>query len=142
MATLQEGQSLLDRIRKAALLCTYSTARHATTSACYAIERLLQLLRDKWRKLDELWMRRLVQLQQCLQLALADHEATRVSQSITHIGLTFSRHIIKLPSPGHYDGDVCLFLRLFVCLLSEIRTQNAAFSKTKQLSAVVSVDDQ
>jgi len=78
MATLQEGQSLLERIRKAALLCTYSTARHATTSACYAIERLLQLLRDKWRKLEELWIRRLLQLQQCLQLALADQEATRV----------------------------------------------------------------
>jgi len=78
MATLQEGQTLLERIRKAALLCTYSTARHATTSACYAIERLLQLLRDKWRKLDELWMRRLLQLQQCLQLGLADQEATRV----------------------------------------------------------------
>ena len=78
MATLQEGQTLLERIRKAALLCTYSTARHATTSACHAIERLLQLLRDKWRKLDELWVRRLLQLQQCLQLGLADQEATRV----------------------------------------------------------------
>jgi len=78
MSTLQEGQTLLERIRKAALLCTYSTARHATTSACYAIERLLQMLRDKWRKLEELWIRRLLQLQQCLQLALADQEATRV----------------------------------------------------------------
>jgi len=83
MATLQEGQTLLERIRKAALLCTYSTARHATTSACHAIERLLQLLRDKWRKLEELWIRRLLQLQQCLQLGLADQESTRVCQSFT-----------------------------------------------------------
>ena len=80
MATLQEGQTLLERIRKAALLCTYATARHATTSSCHAIERLIQLLRDKWRKLDDLWMRRLLQLQQCLQLGLADQEANRVSR--------------------------------------------------------------
>ena len=111
MATLQEGQSLLDRIRKAALLCTYSTARHATTSACYAIERLLQLLRDKWRKLDELWMRRLVQLQQCLQLALADHEATRVRLLLT----LDSPSVVILLSCRRRGITMAMFVCFFVC---------------------------
>ena len=77
MATMQEGQTLLDRIRKVAL-CAGVHTRHATTSASYAIERLLQLLQDKWRRLDELWYKRWIQLQQCIQMGLVDQEAVRV----------------------------------------------------------------
>jgi len=79
MATLQEGQLLLERIRKVAL-CAGVQTRHATTSACHAIERLLQLLQDKWRRLEELWHRRWIQLQQCVQMAQLDQEAAKVSR--------------------------------------------------------------
>ena len=46
MHTLQEGQSLLDRIRQ---MGTHAdvTNRHATTAACYGIEHLLELLHDR-----------------------------------------------------------------------------------------------
>lgn len=77
MSTLQEGQLLLERIRKVAL-CAGVQSRHATTSACHAIERLLQLLQDKWRRLDELWYRRWIQLQQCVQMAQVDQEGAKV----------------------------------------------------------------
>lgn len=78
MATLQEGQLLLERIRRMAL-CADVQNRHATTSACYAIEQLLQVLQDKKRRIDELWVRRKVQLEQCIQMFLLQQEGDKVS---------------------------------------------------------------
>jgi len=77
MNTLQEGQLLLDRIREMGLNADVQN-RHATTAACYGIEYLLELLQDRRRKLEELWLQRKVRLEQCLQLLLLDQEVNKV----------------------------------------------------------------
>ena len=43
MHTLQEGQTLLERIREMGMHADVQN-RHATTAACYGIEHLLELL--------------------------------------------------------------------------------------------------
>lgn len=78
MTTLQEGQLLLDRIRRMAL-CADVQNRHATTSGCFYIEQLLLNLQDRKRRLEELWLQRKIQLEQCIQLLLLDQDAGKVS---------------------------------------------------------------
>ena len=78
MNTLQEGQSLLERIREMGMHADVQN-RHATTAACYGIEHLLELLQDRRRQLEDLWMQRKIKLEQCLQLLLLDHEVKKVS---------------------------------------------------------------
>ena len=77
MHTLQEGQSLLDRIRQMAMHADVQN-RHATTAACYGIEHLLELLQDRRRQLEELWLQRKIRLEHCLQLLLLDKEVDKV----------------------------------------------------------------
>ena len=78
MMTLQEGQLLLDRIRKVALSSDVQN-RHCTTSGCYPIEQLLLQLQDKKYRLEELWLQRLHQLKQHIQLLTIKEEAEKVS---------------------------------------------------------------
>jgi len=77
MSTLQEGQLLLERIREMGVHADVQN-RHATTAACYGIEHLLELLQDRRRHLEELWLQRRIRLEQCLQLLLLDHEVGKV----------------------------------------------------------------
>ena len=77
MQTLQEGQSLLDRIREMGMHADVQN-RHATTAACYGIEHVLELLQDRRRHLEELWLQRRIKLEQCLQLLLLDNEVNKV----------------------------------------------------------------
>lgn len=77
MLTLQEGQLLLDRIREMGMHAHVQN-RHATTAACYGIEHLLELLQDRRRHLEELWLQRKIRLEQCLQLLLLDREVNKV----------------------------------------------------------------
>jgi hypothetical protein len=85
MHTLQEGQSLLDRIRQMAMHADVQN-RHATTAACYGIEHLLELLQDKRRHLEDLWLQRKIRLEQCLQLLLLDKEVDKVSEWFQQVG--------------------------------------------------------
>ena len=55
------------------------TNRHATTSACYGIEHLLELLQDRRRRLEELWEQRRIRLEHSLQLFQLDQEVNKVS---------------------------------------------------------------
>ena len=77
MSTLQEGQLLLERIREMGIHADVQN-RHATTAACYGIEHLLELLQDRRRHLEELWLQRKLKLEQCLQLLLLDEEVKKV----------------------------------------------------------------
>lgn len=77
MMTLQEGQLLLDKIRKAAVECG-SHHRHATTSGCYYIEQQLINLRYKQIRLDELWLQRKIQLEQCIKFFHLKEEVSKV----------------------------------------------------------------
>ena len=97
MSTLQEGQSLLDRIREMGMRADVQN-RHATTAACYGIEHLLELLQDRRRRLEELWVQRRVKLEQCLQLLLLDTEVNKVSGYDLHLG---TLHLIQ----DHFSID-------------------------------------
>jgi len=81
MSTLQEGQLLLERIREMGVHADVQN-RHATTAACYGIEHLLELLQDRRRHLEELWLQRRIRLEQCLQLLLLDQEVGKVSAAL------------------------------------------------------------
>ncbi|CAH1789041.1 unnamed protein product, partial [Owenia fusiformis] len=78
MVTLQQGQALLDRIREMGRHADVQN-RHATTAACYGIEHMLELLHDRRRHLEELWMQRKIKLEQCLQLCQLDQEVKKIS---------------------------------------------------------------
>ena len=99
MSTLQEGQLLLDRIREMGVHADVQN-RHATTAACYGIEHLLELLQDRRRHLEELWLQRKVRLEQCLQLLLLDQEVnkvrtTDVERTAFSLSLFLSRFITR-----------------------------------------------
>jgi len=85
MLTLQEGQLLLDRIREMGLHADVQN-RHATTAACYGIEYLLELLQDRRRQLEDLWLLRKIKLEQGLQLLLLDQEVNKVSDWYEKVG--------------------------------------------------------
>ena len=82
MSTLQEGQLLLERIREMGVHADVQN-RHATTAACYGIEHLLELLQDRRRHLEELWLQRRIRLEQCLQLLLLDQEVGKVRRPVS-----------------------------------------------------------
>lgn len=85
LLSLQEGQSLLDRIRQMAMHADVQN-RHATTAACYGIEQLLELLQDRRRHLEELWLQRKIRLEQCLQILLLDQEVQKVQDWFQQVG--------------------------------------------------------
>lgn len=82
-ATLQQGHSLLERIREMGMHADLQN-RHATTAACYGIEHLLELLQDRRRRLEEIWEQRRIRLEQCLQLCQLDQETNKVSLWFVH----------------------------------------------------------
>lgn len=55
-----------------------SFEKHATSSACYSIERLLELLNDKRRYLEDLWNQRKIKLEQCIQICYLRDEIKKV----------------------------------------------------------------
>ena len=77
-STLDLGHALLERIKEMGMHADF-TNRHATTSACYGIEHLLELLQDRRRRLEELWEQRRIRLEQSLQLFQLDQEVDKVS---------------------------------------------------------------
>ena len=97
MSTLQEGQLLLDRIREMGVHADVQN-RHATTAACYGIEHLLELLQDRRRHLEELWLQRKVRLEQCLQLLLLDQEVNKVMRDCRNFSDTLIANVQKIPS--------------------------------------------
>lgn len=82
MHTLNEGQSLLDSIREIGSHSEMAQNRHATTAACYGIEKMLEQLHDRRRRLEELWHRKKIQLEQCLQLRQIEHDIRQVQRYI------------------------------------------------------------
>ena len=78
MSTLQEGQLLLEKIQNTGLFGQLSQHNHATTAACYGIEHLLEMLQDRRRHLDELWLQRKTRLELNLQRVSLETELRKV----------------------------------------------------------------
>lgn len=45
------------------------SGKHATSSVCYSIENLLELLNNRRLRLEELWKQRKLKVEQCIQIA-------------------------------------------------------------------------
>ena len=78
MQTLSKGQFLLDRLREASSHADINN-RHATKAACFSIERTLETLSHRRRKLDELWKTRRKALEQCVRKCRVEEETAKVS---------------------------------------------------------------
>ncbi len=77
LITFEEGKELLARLKEISFYGD-SFGKHATTSACYSIEHLLELLNDRRRNLEELWKKRKLKLEQCIQICYLRDEIKRV----------------------------------------------------------------
>lgn len=76
MHTLSQGQALLDRIKQTGLHT--KTTTHATTAACYGIEKMLEKLQDRRRQLEQMWSQRKSYLEQGFHLCQLDLEIQKV----------------------------------------------------------------
>lgn len=77
MHTLSQGQALLDRIKQTSLHAKATT--HATTAACYGIEKMLEKLQERRRQLEHMWSQRKSYLEQGFRLCQLDLEIQKVS---------------------------------------------------------------
>ncbi|XP_074642495.1 uncharacterized protein LOC141899810 [Tubulanus polymorphus] len=83
--TLEQGQALLARIKEMGMHADIQNY-HATTAACYGIEHMLELLHDRRRHLEDMWLQRKIKLEQCLQLCQLDQEVHKISEWYTNQG--------------------------------------------------------
>ena len=77
METLSKGQILLEKLREASSRADLNS-RHAAKSACYGIERTLEALQGRRRKLEEVWKHRKHLLEQCVRSCKLDEEIKKV----------------------------------------------------------------
>ena len=77
METLSKGQILLEKLREASSRADLNS-RHAAKSACYGIERTLEALQGRRRKLEEVWRHRKQLLEQCVRSCKLDEEIKKV----------------------------------------------------------------
>lgn len=77
MTTFEEGKELLSRLKEISFYSD-SLGKHATVSACYSIEQLLEILNERRRNLEELWIKRKQKLEQCIQICYLREEIKRV----------------------------------------------------------------
>ncbi|XP_064598296.1 coiled-coil domain-containing protein 141-like isoform X2 [Liolophura sinensis] len=87
-STLDLGYRLLDRIKELGVHADAQN-RHATTAACYGIEHLLELLHDRRRHLEDLWLQRKLRLEQCLQLCQLDQEVNKALDWFRTVGSSY-----------------------------------------------------
>ena len=83
MHTLSQGQALLDRIKQTSLNTKCTT--HATTAACYGIEKMLEKLQERRRQLEQMWSQRKSYLEQGFHLCQLDQEINKVYVHNVHI---------------------------------------------------------
>lgn len=100
MQTLSKGQLLLDRLREASSHADINN-RHATKAACFSIERTLETLSHRRRKLDELWKSRRKTLEQCVRRCLVQDETEKV-QEFRYDKVRRLGH--KMGFPGYLPG--------------------------------------
>ena len=92
METLSKGQVLLEKLREASSRADLNS-RHAAKSACYGIERTLEALQGRRRKLEEVWKHRKHLLEQCVRSCKLDDEIKRVCMIFFKNTVTVGCHL-------------------------------------------------
>src|SRR5262249_35463278 len=77
-STIDQGETLLDRMRTMSASSQNAAVHHATTAACNGIERLLQALHERRAQLEQLWHARRNRLEVLLALCQLDAESGRL----------------------------------------------------------------
>ena len=78
LSTFEEGKNLLARLKEMSFYAEGTLGRHATSSACYSIENLLELLNNRRLQLEELWKQRKLKIEQCIQICYLRSEIKKV----------------------------------------------------------------
>lgn len=78
LSTFEEGKSLLGRLKEMSFYADGSFGKHATSSACYSIENLLELLNNRRLHMEELWKQKKLKIEQCIQICYLREEIRKV----------------------------------------------------------------
>ena len=79
LSTFEEGKNLLARLKEMSIYADGTIGKHATSSACYSIENLLELLNNRRLRLEEIWKQRKLKIEQCIQIAYLRAEIKKVA---------------------------------------------------------------
>lgn len=102
MHTLSQGQALLDRVKQTSLHTKSTT--HATTAACYGIEKMLEKLQERRRQLEQMWSQRKSYLEQGFHLCQLDVEISKVRSRV--VALATYHHQISMKYTDLNDKKV------------------------------------
>lgn len=88
LSTFEVGKELLAILKEMSLYSRGDTSgKHATSSACFSIENLLELLNSKRLKMEELWRQRKLKLEQCIQICYLKEEIKKTLEWIRNEGM-------------------------------------------------------
>lgn len=88
LSTFEIGKELLAILKEMSLYSRNDTSgKHATSSACFSIENLLELLNSKRLKMEELWKQRKLKLEQCIQICYLKEEIKKTLEWIKNDGM-------------------------------------------------------
>lgn len=90
LATFEIGKELLAILKEMSLYTRGDkTCKHATSSACFSIENLLELLNTKRLRIEELWKQRKLKLEQCIQICYLKEEIRKTLDLIENEGYAY-----------------------------------------------------
>lgn len=88
LSTFEIGKELLAILKEMSLYSRGDiSGKHATSSACFSIENLLELLNSKRLKMEELWKQRKLKLEQCIQICYLKEEIKKTLEWIRSEGM-------------------------------------------------------
>lgn len=88
LSTFEIGKELLAILKEMSLYSRNDiSGKHATSSACFSIENLLELLNSKRLKMEELWKQRKLKLEQCIQICYLKEEIKKTLEWIKNDGM-------------------------------------------------------
>lgn len=84
LSTFEEGKNLLARLKEMSFFAEGTLRKQATSSACYSIESLLELLNRRRLELEEVWKQRRLKIEQCIQICYLRAEIKKVEDNRVH----------------------------------------------------------
>lgn len=90
LITFDQGKNLLSRIKEMSLFENSAFGKHGTSSACYSIENLLELLNNRRLHLEELWKQKKLKIEYGIQICYLRAEIKKTYDWIINVG---SKHL-------------------------------------------------